>query len=556
MRRAEDQGAVPGVRGEMTEFVCKKCPKNNREDCGPFDSKWETFLRYESFHRGCPNWQVKEETLQEMAQAFLVENGPGMIDAIKERAHMLDEDLFENIRKVLSRVVTDEAENIVQIAITILSAYTSHPQNLRILAPSGEGKTYLVNNVSALFPQDNIVVLSNATPQSFKYMASKKIVESSPGVWEDYDEVVAPLWARAETIQTKSGPVQKLSIEEKKQLAEIDANTYLLMDFTNKTIIFLDNQSFMLWESLKTTLSHDREYNKSLMVNKSSQGKAGTSKVVYKGWPAVIYCSAKDEMSEDKTDEINTRFNTISIKGTPDKYKKMLNIQTMKANLPGMIYSSKVISEPEIERVKLHIELVIEEMRKYYKLKGPICNFYGEHIADLFKHDAGYRARQLANFNANIQVITLAYAKQRPKLVMGENLYPITLKRDVLLANKLSHEPNPVPLTKLQFFNQHIRPALLREGREVSTIYGNIRGLTANELVDKIKQNMLGVMLDTKKLRENWLELFVDHGYLEDIQNPDQKNQYLYYLTPRYIKEEAVIESSVIAASAGDESCL
>lgn len=532
----------------MTEFFCKTC------NAGPFDTNWPDWRRFELFHKKCPGWGLKEDTLQELATQGLIEMDP--IQGIKDQAALLKEDVFENIVRVLEREVTNEKENIIQIAVTILSAYTSDPQNLRILAPSGEGKTYLVNQVSSLFPQQNIILLSNATPQAFKYLATKKIVETKPGVWEDYDSIVGPIIQRAEVYAKQNGTEVRLNAEQKKEVQGIEENTYLLLDFTNKTIIFLDNQSFALWEALKTTLSHDREYNKSFTVNKSSMGKSGTSKIVYKGWPAIIYCSAKDEISQDKTDEINTRFNTISIKGSAEKYKKMLNIKTLKTNLPKSFYSKKIISDEEKNRVKLHIELVIENMLRYTKNKPPIINFYAEAIADMFKSDAGFRSRQLANLLSNITVITLAHAKNRAKLVVEDSEFPITTRADIKIANQLTHEPHPLQLTKIQFFNDRIRPVLLKYGKLTENIYeSNIMALTARDLSEQIT-NDYGIVIDRQKFVETYLQPLIDHGFMESIPDPNQKTRFLYYLVPRYIKEKATLESTFIDESTLSDSCV
>lgn len=532
----------------MTEFFCKTC------NAGPFDTNWQDWKRFELFHKKCPGWGLKEDTLQEIATKGLIEMDP--IQGIKDQAELLREDVFENIVKVLEKEVTNEKENIIQIAVTILSAYTSDPQNLRILAPSGEGKTYLVNQVSALFPQQNIIPLSNATPQAFKYLASKKIVETKPGVWEDYDDIVGPILQHAEVFAKQNGTDVKLNAEQKKEIQGIEENTYQLLDFTNKTIIFLDNQSFALWEALKTTLSHDREYNKSFTVNKSNMGKSGTSKIVYKGWPAIIYCSAKDEISQDKTDEINTRFNTISIKGSAEKYKKMLNIKTLKANLPKSFYSKKIISDEEKNRVKLHIELVIDNMLRYTKNKPPIINFYAEAIADMFKSDAGFRSRQLANLLSNITVITLAHAKNRAKLVDESSEFPITTRSDIKIANQLTHEPHPLPLTKIQFFNDRIRPILLKHGKLTDNIFeSDIKALTARDMSEHITAEF-GIVIDRQKFVEIYLQPLIDHGFMESIPDPNQKTRFLYYLVPRYAREKATLESTFIDESTLDDSCV
>lgn len=528
----------------MTDFFCYRC------NAGPFGTEnAEFFRRCDMVHRQCgEHWRHYEKTIQELATEFVEENHGDMQKRIKEFFASAKNDIFEEITTLLQKEVKDEHDNIIQVAITIMSAYTKTPQNLRIIAPSGEGKTYIVSKVSNLFPQDNILTLANATPQAFKYMASKRITEISPGVWQDYDEVVAPIYDEAELIQTKSGiSIPKLTPAQKKLINEVEENTYLLLDFTNKTIIFLDNQSFSLWESLKTTLSHDREYNKSLTVNKSSAGKAGTSKIVFKGWPAVIYCSAKDEITQDKTDEINTRFNTISIKGTKEKYRDMLKIKAYGVSLPDSIYQKKIVSNAQIETVKTRIQLIIDQIQLYSDEPRPVVNFYADAISDLFQADAGYRARQLSNLLSNITVITLARSKARPKLVIDSKEYPITTRQDIELANKLTHETNPLPPTKIQFFNRYIRMVYI----------GSIKQqFTALEICDHINTINPNLRMDRQKLRETYLDPYVNHGYLDADIDPDNKTRYVYSLIPKYREVEAVVETSLIVVSSLDDSCL
>src|SRR5579864_6633062 len=103
-------------------------------------------------------------------------------------------DILDTIGKVCSKEIKEEENSIKQITLTLLSAWTNNPQNTRILAPSGEGKTYLVTKLAKLFPEESVIILAKATPQSFKYaLSSKKVVEIEPGNFENYDVIIKPL---------------------------------------------------------------------------------------------------------------------------------------------------------------------------------------------------------------------------------------------------------------------------------------------------------------------------------------------------------------------------
>ena len=73
--------------------------------------------------------------------------------------------LLDDIIKTCGKEIKEEDANIKQIILTFLSAFTCNPQNTRILAPSREGKTYLVTQLAKLFPEEHVITLAKATPQ-------------------------------------------------------------------------------------------------------------------------------------------------------------------------------------------------------------------------------------------------------------------------------------------------------------------------------------------------------------------------------------------------------
>ena len=269
-------------------------------------------------------------------------------------------DIIEEIVRICGKEIKEEDTNIKQIILTFLSAFTGNPQNTRILAPSGEGKTYLVTQLSKLFPEGHVITLAKATPQSLKYnLNSKRIVENGPGNWQDYDIAVKPL--EEQLSKTKNKEEQQTITE---QIRELQNTACDLVDFTNKIIILVDSQSFELFESLKTTMSHDQQNLKSFSVNKSKSGTMKGQKFIIRGFPAIVYCSAKDEQRRDETNEINTRFNTISLNASSKKYRKMLQLEGIRASLPNSIYQEEILSDEEIELLKERIKEIIEEIKE------------------------------------------------------------------------------------------------------------------------------------------------------------------------------------------------
>ena len=454
--------------------------------------------------------------------------------------------ILDHITKICSKELKEEEDNIRQILLTLFSAWTNNPQNLRILAPSGEGKTYLVTKLASLFPQENIIILGKASPQSFKYnLNSKRVVENGSGNWQDYDIAIKPLEEELEKTKDK----EKIQ-EIKKQTRELQDSLCDFVDFSNKIIIFVDSQSFEMFESLKPTMSHDQENIKSFSVNKSKSGTTRGQKFLFHGFPAIIYCSAKDEIVKDETNEINSRFNTISLNASRVKYRKMLEFEALRSSLPHSIRQEEIISDAEIEQLKQHILQIIEQIPD----SGEIINPYGEGISKLFPDDAGSRTRQFKILNNNIRMHTLVNAKFRPKIIYDGITTSIVTRLDVEESCKLIKESKEIQPYKIKYFNDHIRKAILETEKEKQTVGGSIKCLTASEIADCITNK--GITIDRQRLQETFLKHLVSHGFLEEFSDPDNKSRYVFAVSVSYTEKEANIESTLIDASLLDESCV
>lgn len=453
---------------------------------------------------------------------------------------------LEKIAITCGREIKNEHENILQILLTMFSAFTNHPQNSRILAPSGEGKTYLVTKLAELFPQENVHIIAKATPQSFKYtLSSKRVVENGAGSWQEYDIAINPLLESLEEAKTKD---EKQEIES--QIKQLQDSACDLVDFTNKLIILVDSQSFDLFESLKTTLSHDQEFMKSFSVNKTKSGTIKGQKFLIKGFPAVIYCSAKDEQQRDETNEINTRFHTLTLNLSGEKYRQMLELEGLRASLPNAMYQEEVISDDEIESLREEILEIIEEI----KTNSEILNPYGIGLSKLFSNDAGFRTRQLKILNSNIQMYTLVSASNRPKIVYEGQTTPVSTWNDVLNSVRLTKSPQEIQSYKIKQFNDFIRPFILESGKSKEINGQSITCLTANGIAELFCIN--GKPTDRKRLQETILQPLAQHGYLEKFVDPYNMTRHVYAVASQYAEETAPTESTLVDISTLDKSCV
>lgn len=432
--------------------------------------------------------------------------------------------ILDKILSAIAKEVVNENDNVIQVILTILSSYTRNPLNLRILAPSGEGKTYIVLTTAQYFPQDNIWIIAEASAKSFRYMADKLVLEID-GEFVPLEEYAAEHY---EILSDEFASRKEREIAEN-TIKTLTKQAYRLLDFTNKTIIFLDSQSFALWETLKTTLSHDSKIRKDMTTNKIN-GANALQKVVYKGFPAVIYCSAKDEIGNDETDEINTRFNSVSIEGSTAKYEKMLELVQAKA---GAFYDELVISKEEKEQVVKLVKQLIDLIGGFTGVFNP----YDVPIRKNFPNDKGMRSRQMATLVSNINLLALANSQERYSLVgNGKNLIIVSFA-DVIQANSFTKKPAMIALTKIQFFNDKIRDAI-NKSVDSQTVDGAATA-TRRQIAEYLKT-------DSKKLYDTYLVPLEEHGYIESIEDSTHTQRVRYVVTPRYRKEKAKLSQTFL----------
>lgn len=427
--------------------------------------------------------------------------------------------ILDDIINSISKEVVDEKDNITQNLLVILSAFTSNPLNLRNLSPSGFGKTHMIEKIIQYFPTDNIIKLARATPQSFRYHG-KKMVETAPETFVEYEKIMEELSERF--------PDEK---ERERERKWIKNNTWNVFDFTNKTLIFLDTQSFALWEAIKTVLSHDSKIMKSLGVNKSKSGSILGQKFATVGAPAVIYCSAKDEIENDKTDEMNTRFITISIKSNETKNEKRHLMTAKKIGLPDRLYKQQIIDDKEKEETKSKVKKLIEEV-KY----NQICNIFAEPIAKSL--DKGIpKDRELKNLLTNINIMVCVNSTHRYVLVDSKDAFLLPSLNDVKQGMQLTKKSKSLSVAKIEYFNNKVKPLLL----------GKLDGIKVAQIAQELET-------DKKKLWENYLKPFSEHGYVE--LSGEQHSGYFITIAPQYVEKNAEEESPLIDTSLLDISCL
>jgi len=246
----------------------------------------------------------------------------------------LHKDLLLDIRKD----VKGETRNITMILNTALSAFTPDPINLALVSPSSEGKTYLVVQTLKRFPQQYIWMYRKVSPKTFtreRGVLAVRTIENNKESFQtkvrneftgEIMSVAAYLNYLREAINEKRKDIDISPDEAREALSDLEDRLYTLVDFRDKILVFLDRPDPALWNELLSVLSHDKEFIVTSFVE--GEGIKRNRKVVFQGWPAVIFCTSKEEDFNWK--DLETRFQIIEPVMKEQKYKEALeyNLKT------------------------------------------------------------------------------------------------------------------------------------------------------------------------------------------------------------------------------------
>jgi len=188
---------------------------------------------------------------------------------------------LDDVAKVLSLTIRDDDSNKKIVFLCMLSAFTEDSQiNVSLNAPSSTGKTYLVSEVAKLFPKEDKIEKSGASPTSFFY---------ADGV-ED--------------------PITKAKV----------------VDLERKILIFYEMPNPLLQEKLRAMMSKDDKELIYSFTNKT-KGRNKTDDVVIRGFSATLFCSAGLRLDEQEA----TRAILLSPEASEAKIKQGINMRVKRA---------------------------------------------------------------------------------------------------------------------------------------------------------------------------------------------------------------------------------
>jgi hypothetical protein len=104
----------------------------------------------------------------------------------------------------------------------------------------------------------------------------------------------------------------------------------VLIDLSAKLFVFLEPPHPETWNILKPILSHDKYEIEHPYVYQVEGKGFKVKKIVTRGWPACIFCSAKNESKWPEWPEVQSRFLITSPNMIKKKYSEGIKLSAQR----------------------------------------------------------------------------------------------------------------------------------------------------------------------------------------------------------------------------------
>src|SRR5918999_3562466 len=311
------------------------------------------------------------------------------------------------------------------------SAYTNNPLNLAINAPSGEGKTYVLQKVGDTFPKEDVMFLAGMTDKALFHRTGELVVKSEyNGEYEPVEDKIAKIDS---DIQDKECEIQitkdknvkqglrSMIMSWNKERKDLIKESKKLIDLSHKILVFLDSPRPELFNALMPLLSHDKYEVEYQFVDTHNGIK--TKSNILRGWPAVIFAQAIDYSHYQRYPEIQRRFIISNPKMETAKYAAAVDLICDKFGLPDFAYQSKIVSDSDKEKV-CEIIKGIKERVTDIRINVPpgknnvIIPFYESLKGSLSKQKA-FDMTVANRFLGFLSLLPIINADKRPRLIVA-----------------------------------------------------------------------------------------------------------------------------------------
>lgn len=225
---------------------------------------------------------------------------------------------LDELAEIMSLTIKHDYLSKTITFLGMLSAYTYDSQlNISFNAPSSSGKTYITSEVAKLFPAEDKIEISGASPTALFY-----------------------------------------------QQGEIDKDSGArILNLENKILIFYELPDHRVQERLRAIASHDNRVQTHFYTNKTKNGTNKTDKIQIVGFPAMVFCSASLRVNEQE----QTREFLLSPEQSQEKITAAIQLQNMRGQ-DEQSYYAQLSSNKKRQQLIDRILAIRDQEVKYIKL--------------------------------------------------------------------------------------------------------------------------------------------------------------------------------------------
>ncbi len=432
-----------------------------------------------------------------------------------------DKKLIEFVIHTAGKTIRLENSLTKLILYSALSAYTKDPLNLGILAPTSEGKTYPVNETINFLPKQDVWLVGSMTP---------KVITRERGIL--VDENSNPIEEKIHHLKVNIRKEKDADKKEelKEQLNVLYQKSKHLIDLSNKVLVFLEPPHQETWNILKPILSHDSLEIEHPYVFKTETGGQEVKHIVTRGWPACIFCSAKDESDWPMWPEIQSRFFITSPNMVKQKYEESIILIGQRQGLPSIVQDQLIVSPKDIQLAKDCVVLIKEELQRNY------CNGvwipYSNILSQSLPSEKGTDVRIANRFFSLLKIITKINIFNRNKLIMSDEAMSISSLGDLEEVLGLTQNITGIPSYKLDFFYNIFIPKFNSKDKSDVNSNGDVEedriGLTTTDLSEYYKEKK-GKPITTDNINKTYLAELKNNGLIDEINSKIDKRRKIYY---------------------------
>ncbi|MCA9332128.1 hypothetical protein KC968_04290 [Candidatus Saccharibacteria bacterium] len=384
---------------------------------------------------------------------------------------------LDEVADVLSLTIKNDDSNKKIVFLAMLSAYTEQSQiNVTLNAPSATGKTYLATEIAKLFPKEDRVERSGASPTSFFY---------------------------GEGVVNK---VRKAKI----------------VSLSRKILIFFEQPDPALQTRLRALLSHDSKEIIHSLTNRN-KGTNRTEKIILEGFAATIFCSSNMRLDEQET----TRAILLSPEATEEKIRHAIE-ERIKRGKNEIKYTDWLEAQPQRIELMNRIEAIRDERVDEIIITDTDAAAIEKRFLNMINKPKPSNQRDIDHLLQLIKVITLLNVWHRRQ----SDGSIVANQKDIDTAFKLwcdyfESQNLGIPPAVLSFYKKYIVPAYINKLKQANAdeqiaMIANELGLTSQEL-SAYYINEEGSVINNDQLRKQIIPQLQSAG-LVDVEKPKIKD--------------------------------